>query len=192
MSDDPITTNARIFKALADPFRLKILNLLPDTPGMLLVKGPNIMQGYLGREDLTAEVMRDGWYVTGDIALMDEDGFIRITGRLSRFSKIGGEMVPHGRIEEALHEAAGISTQVFAVTAVPDARKGERLAVLHTLKEERLPEILGRLEGSGLPNLFIPRLDQFVKVEAIPLLGTGKLDLRAIRRIATEALTRPG
>jgi acyl-[acyl-carrier-protein]-phospholipid O-acyltransferase/long-chain-fatty-acid--[acyl-carrier-protein] ligase len=167
-------------------------NLPPDTPGMLLVKGPNIMQGYLGREDLTAEVMRDGWYVTGDIALMDEDGFIRITGRLSRFSKIGGEMVPHGRIEEALHEVAGISTQVFAVTAVPDARKGERLAVLHTLKEERLPEILSRLEGSGLPNLFIPRLDQFVKVEAIPLLGTGKLDLRAIRRIATEALTRPG
>ncbi|MEE9292274.1 MAG: acyl-[ACP]--phospholipid O-acyltransferase [Acidobacteriota bacterium] len=165
--------------------------LPPDTSGMLLVRGPNIMKGYLGRDDLTAEVMRDGWYITGDIALQDEDGFLRITDRLSRFSKIGGEMVPHGRIEEALHDAAGISHQVFAVTSIPDARKGERLAVLHMLKEEQLPEIHARLEEHGLPNLFIPRLDHFVKVEAIPLLGTGKMDLRAIRRIATEALARP-
>jgi acyl-[acyl-carrier-protein]-phospholipid O-acyltransferase/long-chain-fatty-acid--[acyl-carrier-protein] ligase len=166
--------------------------LPPGAPGMLLVRGPNIMLGYLGRDDLTAQVMRDGWYVTGDIALMDEDGFVRITDRLSRFSKIGGEMVPHGRVEEALHEAAGAGTQVFAVTAVPDERKGERLAVLHTLDESRLPEILRKVGEMGLPNLFIPRLDHFVKVGAIPILGTGKLDLRAIRRLAGDALARPG
>ena len=65
------------------------------------------MQGYLGRDDLTANAIRDGWYVTGDIGLLDEDGFLKITGRLSRFSKIGGEMVPHGRVEEALHQAIG-------------------------------------------------------------------------------------
>ncbi len=166
--------------------------LPPGSPGMLLVRGPNIMHGYLGRDDLTAKVMRDGWYVTGDIALMDEDGFVRITDRLSRFSKIGGEMVPHGRVEEALHEAAGTGTQVFAVTAVPDERKGERLAVLHTLEESRLPEILRKVAEMGLPNLFIPRLDHFVRVGAIPILGTGKLDLREVRRLATEALARPG
>src|ERR671939_1441833 len=102
---------------------------------MLLVEGPNVMRGYLGRADLTAAVLRDGWYVTGDIGRMDEDGFLAITGRLSRFSKIGGEMVPHGRVEEALHRAIGAEEPVFAVTAVGDARKGEQLAVLHTLDD---------------------------------------------------------
>ena len=164
--------------------------LPPGTPGMLLVKGPNVMRGYLGRDDLTAKVLRDGWYVTGDIALMDEDGFIRITDRLSRFSKIGGEMVPHGRVEEALHEAARAGVQVFAVTAVPDEKKGERLAVLHTLDAALLPDILRRVAESGLPNLFAPRLDHFVKVETIPILGTGKLDLREVKRLALEVIAR--
>ncbi|MBK8096703.1 MAG: MFS transporter [Planctomycetes bacterium] len=162
--------------------------LPPDTPGMLLVRGPNVMRGYLGRPDLTAKALSDGWYVTGDIARLDEDGFLQITDRLSRFSKIGGEMVPHGRVEEALHEAAGASTQVFAVTAVPDDRKGERLAVLHTLPLARIPEVLGKLAQSGLPNLFVPRADAFVAVEALPMLGTGKLDLRAIKQQAQAAL----
>jgi acyl-[acyl-carrier-protein]-phospholipid O-acyltransferase/long-chain-fatty-acid--[acyl-carrier-protein] ligase len=163
--------------------------LPPGQAGMLLVKGPNVMNGYLGREDLTAEVMRDGWYVTGDIASLDEDGFLTITDRLSRFSKIGGEMVPHGKVEEALHQAAEADTQVFAVTGIPDERKGERLAVLHTLDESRIPSILDKVSASGLPNLFIPGKHQFVKVEALPVLGTGKLDLRGIKRIALEQLS---
>jgi acyl-[acyl-carrier-protein]-phospholipid O-acyltransferase/long-chain-fatty-acid--[acyl-carrier-protein] ligase len=171
---------------IVDPDSGELLE--PGNPGMLLVKGPNVMKGYLGREDLSASVMRDGWYVTGDIAMMDEDGFLRITDRLSRFSKIGGEMVPHGRIEEALQEAAGATIQSFAVTAVPDERKGERLAVLHTLDEAAIPPLLDKLAESGLPNLFIPRRDGFVKVETLPVLGTGKLDLRAIKRLALERL----
>jgi len=158
--------------------------------GMLLVKGPNVMNGYLGRADLTAQVMRNGWYLTGDIARIDEDGFITITDRLSRFSKIGGEMVPHGQIEEALHQAAGVDTQHMAVTAVPDDRKGEQLVVLHTFAEEVIPMILEKLAASGLPKLFIPRRDRFIKVEAIPVLGTGKLDLRTIKRIAYERFAR--
>lgn len=157
-------------------------------PGMLLVKGPNVMNGYLGREDLTAQVMRDGWYITGDIASLDEDGFLTITDRLSRFSKIGGEMVPHGKVEEALQQAAEADTQVFAVTGLPDEKKGERLAVLHTLEESRIPHILEKVSASGLPNLFIPGKQQFVKVEALPVLGTGKLDLRGVKRIAMERL----
>ncbi|NGZ59597.1 MAG: acyl-[ACP]--phospholipid O-acyltransferase, partial [Nitrospira sp. LK265] len=157
-------------------------------PGMLLVKGPNVMKGYLEREGLTAQVMRDGWYITGDIASLDEDGFLTITDRLSRFSKIGGEMVPHGKVEEALQLAAEADAQVFAVTGLPDEKKGERLAVLHTLEESRISPILEKLSASGLPNLFIPGKHQFIKVDALPILGTGKLDLRGVKRIAMERL----
>jgi acyl-[acyl-carrier-protein]-phospholipid O-acyltransferase/long-chain-fatty-acid--[acyl-carrier-protein] ligase len=156
----------------------------------VLVKGPNVMRGYLGRDDLTAAVIRDGWYVTGDIGLVDEDGFLKITGRLSRFSKIGGEMVPHGRVEEALQEAAGSAEQVFAVTAVDDGRGGERLAVLHTLGDDRAKQALDKLGTLGLPNLFIPRRDHLIKVDALPLLGTGKLDLRGVRKVAEEKLSK--
>jgi acyl-[acyl-carrier-protein]-phospholipid O-acyltransferase/long-chain-fatty-acid--[acyl-carrier-protein] ligase len=165
-------------------------SLPPGTPGMLLVRGPNVMNGYLGRDDLTAKAMRDGWYITGDIAMLDDDGFLTITDRLSRFSKIGGEMVPHGRVEEALHLAAGLDTQAFAVTGIPDERKGEQLAVLHILEEARIPEVLAKLAANGLPNLFIPSRSNFVKVEALPVLGTGKMDLRNLKRIATERLSR--
>ena len=160
----------------------------PGTPGMLITKGPNIMRGYLGQDELTSKVVRDGWYITGDIAIVDDHGFVTITDRLSRFSKIGGEMVPHGKIEEALQDAANSDIQVFAVTGVPDEKRGERIAVLYTIEETRLPEILERLADRGLPNLFVPRLDQFVQVDTIPLLGTGKLDLREIKNAATEAL----
>ncbi len=153
-------------------------------PGMLLVRGPNIMQGYLNRPEKTADALRDGWYVTGDVAMRDEDGFLTITDRLSRFSKIGGEMVPHGRVEEKLHELAGTTEQTFVVAAVPDERKGERLVVLHTLPDEKLKECLEKLPGCGLPNLWIPRADNFFRVEALPYLGTGKLDLRRARELA--------
>ncbi|WP_455370453.1 AMP-binding protein, partial [Petrachloros mirabilis] len=166
------------------------VSLPPGTPGMLLVKGPNVMSGYLGREDLTASVMRDGWYVTGDIAVLDDDGFLTITDRLSRFSKIGGEMVPHGKVEEALQHASGSDMQVFAVTGIPDERKGEQLAVIHTLDESRIPDILARLAHDGLPNLFIPSRANFVKVDALPVLGTGKMDLRSLKRIALERLSK--
>lgn len=158
-----------------------------QSPGLLLVRGPNVMRGYLGQDELTARVLRDGWYVTGDIALIDEDGFVKVTDRLSRFSKIGGEMVPHGKVEEALNEAAGSSLQVFAVTGIPDEKKGESLAVLYTVEESRIPEILEKLATKGLPNLFIPKKERFLKVTEIPVLGTGKVDLRAIRQKAIEA-----
>jgi acyl-[acyl-carrier-protein]-phospholipid O-acyltransferase/long-chain-fatty-acid--[acyl-carrier-protein] ligase len=152
--------------------------------GLLLVKGPNVMMGYLGKPDKTAAAMRDGWYVTGDIAMVDADGFVTITDRLSRFSKIGGEMVPHVRVEEVLHELAGATTQVFAVTGVPDERKGERLAVIHTLDAEALAAVLEKLPSRGLPNLWLPRPDAFIRVAAIPVLGTGKTDLRGVRELA--------
>jgi len=162
--------------------------LPPDTPGILLVGGPNVMKGYLGRDDLTANALRDGWYITGDIAMLDEDGFLTITDRLSRFSKIGGEMVPHGRVEEALQQAAEADVQVFAVTGIPDEKKGEQLAVLHTLDESKIPNIVNKLTANGLPNLYVPSRANFIKVDALPMLGTGKMDLRSLKRIAMERL----
>ena len=156
----------------------------PGQPGMLLVRGPNVMQGYLNRPEKTADALRGGWYVTGDVALRDEDGFVTITDRLSRFSKIGGEMVPHGRVEEKLHELIGATEQVFVVAGIPDERKGERLVVLHTLPEDKLKECLEKLPGCGLPNLWIPRAENFLRVESLPYLGTGKLDLRRARELA--------
>jgi acyl-[acyl-carrier-protein]-phospholipid O-acyltransferase / long-chain-fatty-acid--[acyl-carrier-protein] ligase len=161
--------------------------LPPGEAGLLLVRGPNVMQGYLNRPEKTAEVLRDGWYNTGDIAAMDEDGFIRITDRLSRFSKIGGEMVPHIKVEDKLHEIMGATEQTFAVTSVPDEKKGERLIVLHTLPEDKLEACLSQLAKCDLPLLWKPRPDQFVRLEALPYLGTGKLDLRRLKEIATAA-----
>src|SRR6202044_3468295 len=117
----------------------------PGTSGMLLVKGPNVMLGYLGRPEKTAEVLHDGWYTTGDIALMEEDGFLTITDRLSRFSKIGGEMVPHIKIEDKLHELADMTEQVFAVTSLPDEKKGERIVVLTTLSTQKLALVQEKL-----------------------------------------------
>jgi acyl-[acyl-carrier-protein]-phospholipid O-acyltransferase/long-chain-fatty-acid--[acyl-carrier-protein] ligase len=155
-----------------------------DKPGLLLVRGPNVMVGYLNRPEKTAEVLKDGWYNTGDIATVDEDGFLRITDRLSRFSKIGGEMVPHIRVEETLLELIGADGQVLAVTAIPDEKKGERLVVIHTLKDEALKDLLEKLAKSDLPALWKPRPDQFIYVEKLPYLGTGKLDLRKLREIA--------
>ncbi len=154
--------------------------------GLLLVRGPNIMRGYLNRADKTANVLKDGWYNTGDIATVDEDGFLRITDRLSRFSKIGGEMVPHIKVEEKLQEIAQATEQVFAVTGVPDEKKGERLIVLTTVAEDDLAAILENFAKADLPALWKPRADNFVRIEALPYLGTGKLDLRRLRELALE------
>lgn len=158
------------------------------TPGMLLVKGPNVMKGYLDRPDLDEKVLRDGWYVTGDIAKLDEEGYIAITDRLSRFSKIGGEMVPHIKIEEALHACITATQQVFAVTAVRDERKGERIAVIHCKCEVSVEVLVEGLQKQGLPNLFIPKPNDFVEVPALPVLGTGKIDLRGLKKLAEEKL----
>lgn len=159
----------------------------PGKPGLILVKGPNVMLGYLGRADKTAEVIRDSWYVTGDIGVMDEDGFVRLTDRLSRFSKIGGEMIPHGVIEDELHNRLE-QPQVLAVTAVPDEKKGEKLVVVYT-KDATNAETLQRfMSESALPNLWKPGRDCYVEVESLPVLGTGKLDLKGLREIAAAAV----
>jgi acyl-[acyl-carrier-protein]-phospholipid O-acyltransferase / long-chain-fatty-acid--[acyl-carrier-protein] ligase len=153
--------------------------------GLLLVTGPNLMLGYLGEPERTAEVIRDGWYATGDIACIDDAGFIRITDRLARFSKIGGEMVPHMKIEEQI-QAAIDPQAACVVTAVPDEARGERLVAFYTDTALAPADVWERLCQSELPRLWLPKREDIRQIDAIPSLGTGKVDLRAVRQLAQQ------
>ena len=157
--------------------------LSPHELGMLWLKGPNIFEGYLNEPERTAEVLQDGWFKTGDLGRLDEDGFLYIEGRLSRFSKIAGEMVPHETIEAKIIEGFGLKMEeerVIAIVGVPDEAKGEALVLLaiRDLSPEKIREYL--LAG-GLPNLWVPRTIK--RVEKIPILGSGKLDLGKMQGI---------
>jgi acyl-[acyl-carrier-protein]-phospholipid O-acyltransferase/long-chain-fatty-acid--[acyl-carrier-protein] ligase len=161
--------------------------LPPGQEGLLLIYGANVMKGYLGKPELTQQVIRDGWYVTGDIAKFDEDGFITITGRLSRFAKVGGEMVPLERIEEELNAIVGGGERTCAVAAVPDEKRGERLVVLHVpLNGTDVPKLCQELGNRGLPNLWLPGERDFFQVPELPILGSGKLDLKRLKDIALQ------
>jgi acyl-[acyl-carrier-protein]-phospholipid O-acyltransferase/long-chain-fatty-acid--[acyl-carrier-protein] ligase len=161
--------------------------LPPGQEGLLLIYGANVMKGYLGRDDLTQKKIVDGWYITGDLAKMDEDGFITITGREERFAKVGGEMVPLERVEEELHEVLGGGDKLCAVTAIPDGKKGERLIVLHLPLPNMTPQELWKKLGErGLPNLFVPGPRDFIQVPELPMLGSGKLDLKRCKELATQ------
>jgi acyl-[acyl-carrier-protein]-phospholipid O-acyltransferase/long-chain-fatty-acid--[acyl-carrier-protein] ligase len=158
---------------------------LHDT-GMLWLKGPNIFEGYLNDPDRTAGVIQDGWFKTGDLGRIDEDGFLYIEGRLSRFSKIAGEMVPHETIETKIREALKISPDdhSIAVTGIPDEAKGEALVLLSTIEIDPA-NLRTALNALGIPNLWVPKRIQ--RVEAIPTLASGKLDLKAVRGLALGA-----
>lgn len=165
--------------------------------GLLLIKGPNVMLGYWNRPEKTAAVIKDGWYDTGDMGIVDDEGFVRITGRISRFSKIGGEMVPHLRVEECLFKICEDPSNTdgaiqVAVTSVPDEKKGERLIVLHKKMTKSVAQVIDELGKEDLPNLWIPGMDSFIEVEEIPVLGTGKLDLRAMKQMALDLTANGG
>ena len=152
--------------------------------GMLWLRGPNVFEGYLDDPARTAEVIVDGWFKTGDLARFDEDGFCFIEGRLARFSKIGGEMVPHETVETRIVETLGLggeSERTCALTAIPDEAKGEALVLL-TTRDFDQAELRRKLADAGTPNLWIPRIVK--KIDAIPVLGTGKLDLKRCKELA--------
>jgi acyl-[acyl-carrier-protein]-phospholipid O-acyltransferase/long-chain-fatty-acid--[acyl-carrier-protein] ligase len=155
--------------------------------GLLLFRGPNIFSGYLKDEEKTRAALREGWFVTGDLARFDLAGFLHIEGRLSRFSKIAGEMVPHGTVEQKLAEAFALDQSEgpsVAVVGVPDAAKGEALVLLTTLNLGA-DQIRDKLTAAGLPNLWVPKIIR--RVEKIPMLGTGKLDLKGCKDLAMSS-----
>lgn len=174
--------------------------VLPLTErGMIWFKGANIFSGYVGKADMNPEIFRDGWFKSGDIGSMDLNGFITLGGRLSRFSKIGGEMVPHEGVELALSEGLQLDPAAeggvqIAVTGVSDAQKGEALVLLSALPQHQraseekqiLAELRNILAERQMPLLWAPKY--VVPVEAIPVLPTGKLDLRGCKLLAEEAL----
>jgi acyl-[acyl-carrier-protein]-phospholipid O-acyltransferase/long-chain-fatty-acid--[acyl-carrier-protein] ligase len=155
-----------------------------DQVGLLEVRGANIFMGYLDAEQTAKAMTPDGWYRTGDLGRMDDDGFLHLAGRLSRFSKIGGEMVPHGTIEDALRKVLGLISSMevkIAVSSAAEAAKGEQLVVLH-VDDLDIESVRDALAEEGLANLWIPKV--FKKVPVIPILGTGKLDLNKLRELA--------
>lgn len=157
--------------------------------GLLLVKGPGRMLGYFNAPERTQAVLRQGWYVTGDLAALDPDGFLVISDRLSRFSKIGGEMVPHVRVEQAAAEL--LDGAPCAVMAAPDPERGERLVLLYARPDVSPDELWRRLQQSALPKLWIPKRENIYRVaELPPPLASGKLDLRRLRALALEMVSR--
>jgi len=151
--------------------------------GMLWLRGPNIFEGYLHEPERTGDVLRDGWFKTGDIGRFDEDGFLYIEGRLSRFSKIGGEMVPHEAIEHKIVDLLGFSgrdERTIAIVGVQDETKGEALVLLAAADVD-LTQLRTKLHEAGVPNLWIPKKIQ--SVESIPVLASGKLDLKKCKEL---------
>ena len=166
--------------------------LLPEnTDGLMIVKGATVMKGYLDDPEKTAEVMHDGqWYVTGDIARMNRNGFITITGRMSRFSKIAGEMVPHELVEREINNMLRPEDRLFAVCGGSDTRRGERLLVFYTDPERLVPsEVVKALHKLSIPNLWIPKEENFVLLDKLPVLGSGKLDLSKLAEMAQNFCT---
>ncbi len=151
--------------------------------GMLWLRGVNIFEGYLDDPERTADVLQDGWLKTGDLGRFDEDGFLYIEGRLSRFSKIGGEMVPHESIEHKivdLLDLSGKDERMVAIVGVQDQAKGEALVLLSAVDVD-LAQLRKKLREGGVPNLWIPKHVQ--RVEAIPVLASGKLDLKKCKEL---------
>jgi acyl-[acyl-carrier-protein]-phospholipid O-acyltransferase/long-chain-fatty-acid--[acyl-carrier-protein] ligase len=151
--------------------------------GMLWLRGVNIFEGYLHDPKRTADVLQDGWLKTGDLGRLDEDGFLYIEGRLSRFSKIGGEMVPHEAVEGKIVDLLSLSgrdERPIAIMGVQDEAKGEALVLLSAVDID-LAELRKKLHGAGVPNLWIPKTIQ--RVESIPVLASGKLDLKKCREL---------
>lgn len=146
--------------------------------GRFHIRGPNVMMGYLRPSNPgVIEQLRDGWHDTGDIVDIDEEGFIRILGRVKRFAKIGGEMVSLAVVENCA--AAVWPDHMHAAVTLPDPKKGEQVVLLSEAPDAARTPILEWAQSHGVPEISVPR--RVFKVGHIPVLGTGKVDYSAVR-----------
>ena len=160
--------------------------LPPTETGIVLFRGANVFENYLNDPEKTLGAFHDGWFITNDLGRFDEDGFLFIEGRLSRFSKIGAEMVPHGTIEQKIVELFDLDQHAgyaIVIVGVPDSSKGEALVLL-TILDVSADALREKLLGAGLPGLWLPKIIR--RVVKIPVLGSGKLDLKGCRDLALE------
>ena len=173
---------------LTDPATEKPLTA--DKQGVIWMKGSNIFPGYLNNAKKSEEVLtKDGWFRTGDVGRLDDDGFLYIEGRISRFSKIAGEMVPHETVEAAVNKALGLDAEAerkIAIVGIPDAQKGEAIVLLSTIAgpalEQECIDLRYKLMDAGFPSLWCPKV--ILPVEEIPVLASGKLDLKGCEDLA--------
>ncbi|RKY78344.1 bifunctional acyl-ACP--phospholipid O-acyltransferase/long-chain-fatty-acid--ACP ligase, partial [candidate division KSB1 bacterium] len=157
--------------------------LPPGKEGKILVKGPNVMKGYYDDIEETSLRIKDGWYDTGDMGLIDEDGFLWHKGRLKRFVKIGGEMVSMVRTEGVLQKILPNEVDCCVVD-VPDSRKGAKLVAAVT-KEVDTKEVIKEM-SKDLPAIAIPA--QFIVFDELPKMGSGKIDFRTITDMVKQQL----
>lgn len=165
-----------------------------DQSGIIWLKGSNIFPGYLNNQEKSDEVLQDGWFKTGDVGSVDAEGFLTIEGRISRFSKIGGEMVPHETVEAAINQTLGLDEETerkVAVVGIPDEKKGEAIALLSTISgvalEQECLDLRYRLLDQGIPSLWCPKM--IVPIEEIPILASGKLDIKSCAEVALERVS---
>jgi acyl-[acyl-carrier-protein]-phospholipid O-acyltransferase/long-chain-fatty-acid--[acyl-carrier-protein] ligase len=160
-----------------------------DQQGLIWLKGANVFTGYLNNPKKSEEVLKDGWFLTGDVGRMDEDGFLHIEGRISRFSKIGGEMVPHETLEAAITKALNLEQDTerkIAIVGIPDVQKGEAIILLSTVAglalEQECIDLRYKLMDAGIPSLWCPK--RIVSTKEIPSLASGKLDIKGCEDLA--------
>jgi acyl-[acyl-carrier-protein]-phospholipid O-acyltransferase/long-chain-fatty-acid--[acyl-carrier-protein] ligase len=135
-----------------------------------------VARGYLDDPELTARVFRDGWYLTGDEAVVDEDGFVTVTERFERATTIDGQRVSHAALEEAIAAQLGTPEEPVAVVELP----GPRLGVAFVRGKLEPAQVVQGLRAAGWKQPALPREEDFLAVDALPLLPTGTLDLRAL------------
>lgn len=162
------------------------LDCQPDEDGLLLIKGPTVMKEYLNNQEDTAKAFIDGWYNTKDIAQIDEEGNITISGRISRFSKIAGEMVSHELIESLINNYLGLFEKSIAVVNLKSNDEKDKIGVFYSLENLNIREITQYLSNFGLSNLWIPKNRDFIRVYEIPTLPSGKLDLKKLKEMAAS------
>jgi len=160
-----------------------------DQQGLIWLKGANVFHGYLNNPNKSTEVLKDDWFLTGDVGRLDEEGFLFIEGRISRFSKIGGEMVPHETLEAAISKALALDQEgerKIAVVGVPDAQKGEAIVLLSSVAgmalEQECIDLRYKLMDAGISSLWCPK--RIIAAKDIPMLASGKLDIKSCEELA--------